>query len=46
MLTIYLQEEDDTVAQQAAMAQAKYGNVTAKGPIVNQEVKFPYNIFG
>eukprot|EP00351_Strombidinopsis_sp_SopsisLIS2011_P004191 CAMPEP_0116870486 /NCGR_PEP_ID=MMETSP0463-20121206/400_1 /TAXON_ID=181622 /ORGANISM="Strombidinopsis sp, Strain SopsisLIS2011" /LENGTH=42 /DNA_ID= /DNA_START= /DNA_END= /DNA_ORIENTATION= len=31
----YDSEEEDTVAQQAALAQAKYGNMTAKGPAVN-----------
>ena len=30
------------MAQQAALAQAKYGNMNAKGPVINQEVIFIY----
>ena len=33
-----IQEDDDIIAQQAALAQAKFGGLKAKGPMVHDEV--------
>ena len=31
--------DDDTIAQQAALASAKFGNIQKKNPMMNQEKK-------
>ena len=39
-ITCFPQDDDDIIAQQAALAQAKFGGLKVKGPMQADEVRF------
>ena len=37
-------QEDDIIAQQAALAQAKFGGLKKKSPMLNSDVRLPFHV--